>query len=56
MNATFKKFIQGYEDGYSGTELRFPEDDDYIIGYHTGSEDDQEGRPNKFEEDEPHAD
>ena len=46
---SFRRYKQGYEDGYEGFILAFPDDVDYCLGYEVGTEDDQLGLPHRFD-------
>ena len=51
----FSRYRDGYVDGYEGNVSRTDQDDDYVRGYHDGSEDDRIGAPSKYDESTPIA-
>ena len=44
----FAAYRDGYNDGYFGEPLKFPENNFYLMGYEEGKEADSTGNPNKF--------
>ena len=44
----FTRYRLGYEDGYLGKDKAFPGDNDYMMGFEQGKEDDQGDLPQKF--------
>jgi len=44
----FSIYVEGYADGYSGLNVRMPNDDTYVQGYTAGDEDDALGLNSRY--------
>ncbi len=47
-SGSFTLYRQGYEDGFYGRDIEYPNDVFYMNGYSKGCEDDQMGAENKY--------